>query len=194
MVWGTPGVVFQDVTGAPVPAETEVGRTSQIKEIAHRFSAHQFWLPDDTRYELRLLTQPVHRYQAPDLGILSSAVFIFCHSTNPEAALLIELAKDGSAAAKWRFALARIGHAEFHAHLDGKEVWTVPRADRVRPSSAYWAFTVTIGWRLHPGAPAYFGQFVLAVDTFSNAARSRGASSPIAPPLGHQISNSAVRA
>jgi len=137
-----PGVVFQDVPDAPTPADTEMARIRQIKEIANRFSAHQFWLPGHTRYELRLLTQPVHRYQAPEVGILSGAVFVFCHSTNPETAMMIELAKEGAAVPKWRFALARIGHAEFHVLLDDKEVWTVPRADREPASDAYWGFVL----------------------------------------------------
>jgi len=137
-----PGVAFTVVSDAPTPADTETARSRQFKEIARRFSAHEYWLPGDTRYELRLLTQPVHRYQSRDAGILSGAVFVFCHSTNPETAMLIELAKEGAAAPKWRFALARIGHAEFHVLLDDKEVWTVPRADRVPASDAYWGFVL----------------------------------------------------
>ena len=48
----------------PPPADAkEPGRLRQIKEIARRFTAHEFWDPDNSRFELRLLVQPVHRYR-----------------------------------------------------------------------------------------------------------------------------------
>ena len=45
--------------------------------------------------------------------------------------------------AKWHYALARLGSAEMHAEIDGKEVWNceVAGAGRFgRPSEPYWAF------------------------------------------------------
>lgn len=98
-----------------------------MRQLATRFTAHQFWDPDNQRSELRLLPHPAHRYQDPAAGLLDGALFLFCHSTNAELILLIEATKQGHAAPAWRYALARLGHAEFHALLDGREVWQAGR-------------------------------------------------------------------
>jgi hypothetical protein len=48
-----------DLTGAPVPDTKDAVRLRQFKEQARRFAAHEFWNPENDRYELRLLPQPV---------------------------------------------------------------------------------------------------------------------------------------
>ena len=132
-----PGVRWNDFPDAPAAAERPAARARQIKELAQKFAAHEFWDPDNSRYELRLLIQPVHKYSAPDSGLVDGAVFLICHETNPEVALLIEAAGEGGGA-KFRYALARLGHAELHVALDGREVWRQERVADTRPRDAYW--------------------------------------------------------
>jgi hypothetical protein len=112
-----------------------------MKALARRFSTHEFWDPNNSRYELRLLVSPLHRYEDEDVA--DGAVFGFVHGTNPEVLLLLETLKPkpGSKAG-WRYTFTRLGSAEMHAELDGKEVWTVPRAVGVvgAPIDPYWMF------------------------------------------------------
>ncbi|MGE5192582.1 MAG: hypothetical protein ACM3U2_08780 [Deltaproteobacteria bacterium] len=132
-----PGINWISFPDAPAPAERPAARARQIKELAQKFSAHEFWDPNNSRYELRLLIQPVHQYSEPDSGLLDGALFMLCHETNPEVALLIEAVSE-SGGPTFRYALARLGHAELHVALDEKEVWRQERVAATRPRDAYW--------------------------------------------------------
>jgi hypothetical protein len=111
-----------------------------MRSLARRFQAHQFWDPDNSRFELRLLAQPLHRYEDPDRGLVEGGLFILANNTNPEVVLLLEAARHDSGAAAWQYALARLGHAEMHVSLDDVEVWSVPRVDALPADSPYWLF------------------------------------------------------
>jgi hypothetical protein len=134
----TPGVTWTRFPDAAAPAERPVARARQIKELAQKFAAHEFWDPDNSRYELRLLIQPVHKYSDPENGLLDGAVFLICHETNPEVALLIEAVRSGEKEPEFRYALARLGHAELHVALAGTEVWRQDRVANTKPSDRYW--------------------------------------------------------
>jgi hypothetical protein len=128
------------VPEAPAPLEREPQRLRQMKEIARRFTAHEFWDPDNSRFELRLLVQPVLRYRDENRGILDGAAFVLAHGTNPEVILLIEA--HGAQPPQWRYSLARLGSAEMHVELDGREVWMRGRTPGVVgvPTDPYWLF------------------------------------------------------
>jgi hypothetical protein len=121
-----------------------------MKEIARRFTAHEFWDPDNSRFELRLLVQPVHRYRDERLGILDGAAFVLAHGTNPEAILLVEAHR--AQPTQWRYSLARLGSAELHAELDGREVWKRERTPGVvgSPTDPYWLFVSPAEFRAEP--------------------------------------------
>jgi hypothetical protein len=119
---------FQPFLGAPAPAETAVVRLRQMKEFAQKFSAHEFWEPQNSRFELRLLAQPVHRYDDAEKGIIDGTLFIIAHGTNPEATLFIEAAKEKDQdATRWRFGIGRSSQAELVILYDDKEVYHEPR-------------------------------------------------------------------
>lgn len=130
------------VSDAPTPDDRPSTRLRQIKDIARRFTAHEFWDPDNSRFELRLLVQPVHRYSDQAAGIQDGAAFIIAHGTNPEAVLLIEALGSVPNEARWHYALARSSHAEAHIELDGQEVWKSDRfnATNEGPTRNYWLF------------------------------------------------------
>ena len=46
---------LKDVPGVPAAAADPALRQRQLKQIAARFTGHQFWDPNNTRYELRRL-------------------------------------------------------------------------------------------------------------------------------------------
>ncbi len=135
---------FMAVADAPSPSAKENVRLRQIKEIARRFEAHEFWDPENSRFELRLLVQPVHRYSDSAAEVHDGAVFVFAHGTNPEALLLIEAVGPTIEKAKWQYGLARTSNAEVHVELDGKEVWMQPRikGGSTRPSDPYIVFSL----------------------------------------------------
>jgi len=156
-----PGLVVADVRGrerwtprstqlelkafpsTSAPAERASIRLRQMKELARRFSAHEYWGPENSRYELRLLIQPVYRYRDPDSKLLDGAAFVLAHDTNPEILLFIEAYGDPATKRTWQYGFARLGSAELHANLDRKEVYTQRRAPGVvgRPTDPYWLFS-----------------------------------------------------
>jgi hypothetical protein len=132
----TAGAAAQALPGSPRPAEDEAKRLRQMRDMARRFRAFEFFDPIGQtrmeRYELRLLPQPVHRYADPKSGLLDGAIFFFAYGTNPEIALLIEARREGKdeSGPSWTCGLARIAGAELHVELDHGEVWQQPRVRR----------------------------------------------------------------
>jgi hypothetical protein len=132
-----PGISLRSLTGAPQPAERDAGRLTQLRALAREFGVVQreYFDQAGARSELRLLSNPIHRYRDPDRGILEGALFAFVHGeTNPEAILLVE-ALAGADAAAWQFDFVRLGHAEMWARRGGEEVWHVERLDGLNPNS-----------------------------------------------------------
>jgi len=131
-------VAVEGMTVAP----SERLRLRQMKEIAGRLAGHEFWDPDNSRYELRLLVQPVHRYADPEQEIVDGTTFVLAHGTNPEILVFVEAAGPSSEKAQWQIAATRLGSAELHLALDDREIWTVPRTPNVvgQPSDPYWLF------------------------------------------------------
>jgi hypothetical protein len=133
----------QAIPDAAAPAAKEGQRLRQIKDLARRFEAHEFWDPDNSRFELRLLVQPVLRYSDAKASLQDGAVFVMAHGTNPEALLLIEAVGKSVEESRWHCGFARLGSAEIHVELDGKEVWKVDRAAGITgtPLDSYWLFS-----------------------------------------------------
>jgi hypothetical protein len=139
--WKTASSHFElkDVPDAPTVSLQPAMRLRQMKEISRRFQAHEFWDPDNSRFELRLLVQPVHRYADESQSVIDGAVFVLAHDTNPE--ILVQLEAHGdSSDARWKVSFSRLGSAELHVLLDGTEFWTVPRTPNVvgQPTDPYW--------------------------------------------------------
>jgi hypothetical protein len=122
---------FQDLPDAPRPAEKPVQRLAQMRQIAERFTIVDIFgrFDDDVQhYNLRLMTQPVYRYEEADEKI-DGAMFVFAQGTNPEAVLLVEALREGENPG-WRYGFAPTTTYELTAHLGGEEgpvVWTKPR-------------------------------------------------------------------
>ena len=133
---------FAAIADAPAPAEARPARLRQLKDLARRFTAHEFWDPNNSRFELRVLPQPVHRYHDPAEQIQEGGVFVVAHGTNPEAVLLVEARGASLAEARWQYALVRSSSAEVRVELDGREVWSVSRVPNIGggPTETYWLF------------------------------------------------------
>lgn len=133
-------VAPKPLIGAPLPDQNEGIRLRRLKEQARRFSAYERWDPDNSRFEMRLLVQPVHRYRDDERQIIDGAVFLLAVDNNPQIVLLIEMLAAETSGSRWQYLLARVSSAELHVALDGQEVWTRHRTPGIvgLPTDPYW--------------------------------------------------------
>ena len=68
------GIEPQTMNAAPATAGGQVSRLREMKEIASRFKA-TIVKPQNNREEMRLLSRPVFRYEAPAGNLVDGAVF-----------------------------------------------------------------------------------------------------------------------
>jgi hypothetical protein len=89
-VWApsSAGVTFRPVPGAAKPASTSAERLRQLRGLAREFQGVVD--PDKGKTELRLLSQPLFRYEGGLNGSPDGALFAFVLTTDPEAVLVIE--------------------------------------------------------------------------------------------------------
>lgn len=123
-VWAprTAGVSWQPVPSAPPVPPNPRGRLSQMKTLARNFSA-TLERRTGEKDELRLLPQPLLRYQGDDKKA-DGALFSFSLGTDPEAILLLEAGLEGGSPG-WQFAFARYHFLDLRATYQGREVWHV---------------------------------------------------------------------
>jgi len=132
---------LKDVPAAPAPPTDPAQRQRQLKLLAQKFTGHQFWDPDNSRYELRRLDRPLHTYRDEAGGVLDGSLYTLANGTNPEILLFVEARADPESGGKavWRYAVGRLAHAELHMEYDGKEVFNAPRGNRVSGrDKPYW--------------------------------------------------------
>ena len=124
-IWdtGRADVAFRELARESAPADKDTRRTQQMREIARRFAA-ELVHPSKGRNVLRLMPQPVYRYEKLPEKVLDGALFTFVQGTDPEVFLLIEAEKTDEGG-RWRYALSRMNMYELHVKLDDKEVWNV---------------------------------------------------------------------
>ena len=134
-------VELKDVPGAPVPAAETAQRQLQMKLLAKKFTGHEFWDPNNSRYELRRLERPLYTYKDVEGGVLDGGLYTLANGTNPEIMLFLEARVDPNDDTKtaWQFVVGRSAHAELHLEYDGKEVYEAPRGYRVSGRTLpYW--------------------------------------------------------
>ncbi|HLJ10391.1 MAG TPA: hypothetical protein VKU82_04345 [Planctomycetaceae bacterium] len=122
-VWSpkTAGVTFRPIPDAPAPAETPRLRLTQMKNMARDFSARMVDL-EGQQSDLRLIPQPLIRYEPKDKSILDGALFSFSIGTDPEVILLIEAREAGDRLA-WHYAFARFHYVNLTVNYKDSEVW-----------------------------------------------------------------------
>jgi hypothetical protein len=102
-----------DGTTKPDQDETEIQQAARTLVEGIKLAV----IAGDERQQLDLLEHPVLRY-----------------GDIPRANVAVKEA----GAAKFRYALARLGHAELHVEFDGKEVWRQERVAGTSPRDPYW--------------------------------------------------------
>jgi hypothetical protein len=132
---------LKDIPAATAPAADAPLRQRQLKLLAEKFSGHEFWDPNSSRYELRLLKRPLYTYRDEDSGVLEGGLFTLANGTNPEILFFVEARVDPDNRSKriWQYTVGRLAHAELHLKYDGKEVFEAPRGNKVSgPDQPYW--------------------------------------------------------
>ena len=109
------------VSGAAEVADTAALRLVQMRTLARKFTAS---VSDRRagRQELRLLTQPIHRYASPRDGLIDGGVFAFAKGTNPEVLLIIEAIAAANETG-WRIGWARMTSRECEVRDGENVVW-----------------------------------------------------------------------
>jgi len=105
----TPGTRFAELAGAPPPADSARARLGQMRSLAREFTTELADKRggDEVVRKLRLLDQPVYRYESPSHKVIDGGLFAFVEGTDPEAWLILE-AIESQKGRGWRFALARM--------------------------------------------------------------------------------------
>jgi hypothetical protein len=118
---------------APAPEATAKRRSLQMRELARSFAAHT--IDDhDVRWQLRLLSRPLYRYEMAGGDLIEGALFAFVSDagTDPEIVLVLEAVKDGGKTT-WRYRTVRFSISSLYVQYKGKEVWKSLREDPTGP-------------------------------------------------------------
>jgi hypothetical protein len=126
-----------DFDEAPMPANTPRARLAQMRELSRRFTTQEKYRSE--KIGLRLLTQPIDRYEDAAAGILDGAMFVFANGTNPELGLLLECSET-----QWSYGLFRLTGARLLAQLDGKWVLQLAGIGGLPIDAPYTAMSHTI--------------------------------------------------
>ena len=136
-----PGIEFLRLKEAPAPADSARQRLTQMKSLARRFRAEAIKGPpayqENDVYQLRLLTQPILRFQDLQSPELEGAVFAFAMDTDADVLLLIEnRIRDGLPG--WEYAIARTNPFDLKAWCDDTQVWSQERIQTLDPDQPYF--------------------------------------------------------
>jgi hypothetical protein len=139
------GVKFAPLPDAPAPADSPRQRLRQMRDLAARFTAQKTTREDQENRDLRLLTQPVERYESKRNDVVDGALFALVEHTDPEIFLVLE-ARTEDGKTQWQYACVRMTSLRLAVSLDGREVWLaeqlVWRDALNRKDLPYTAFTI----------------------------------------------------
>lgn len=112
---------------SPQPRDLPRLRLTQMKAIAREFSGRTELPQAKSQQEMRLLSNPLHQYAAPEQNVVDGGVFgLTSNGTNPDVLLLIEALGTPQEKSHWRYAVVGMtGDAADVTH-QGKKVWSKP--------------------------------------------------------------------
>ena len=132
-----PGWEFRPVPMVPAASADPKVRVRQAREIARRFSANSID-HDERRWELRLVTKPIHEFDVPRPSqVQCGSLFVLCQGTDPELILSIE-ARQQDAEFRWHYAAASFTDYALRLRLDDKAVWSAERRS-IGPLLPHWS-------------------------------------------------------
>jgi hypothetical protein len=119
-----PGIEPARIAGAPVPADTAALRLTQMRDLAREFSATTTL--DGVNQDLRLLSQPLYRYESNLADVVDGALFTFVTGTDPELMLVIEARRTAGAPA-WHFGAGRFTDLDLTLRHKEASLWKYER-------------------------------------------------------------------
>jgi hypothetical protein len=116
-----PGIQLEKIAEAPVPANTAALRLTQMRDLAREFSATTNL--DGVEQDLRLVPQPLYRYESKLPDVVDGALFTFVTGTDPELMLVIEACRiTGSTV--WHFGAGRFTDLALTLRRKQTTLWT----------------------------------------------------------------------
>lgn len=123
-------VKLERLPGSAAPEDSPSRRLIQMRAIGRQFSAHSVDNREE-RWQLRLLTQPLYRYQQPDADTIDGALFAFVTSAGADPELILALeARRSAEGAAWYYRLLRFSDSNLYVERGSQQVWTSIRDDR----------------------------------------------------------------
>jgi len=116
------GIQLALLPDAPEPAASPVRRLRQMRELAGRFSGSKVTREEREKRDLRVLPQPVMRYESRHHQVTDGALFALVEATDPEIFLVIE-ARPHEGDLRWHYALARMNSLWLAASYNGQQIW-----------------------------------------------------------------------
>ncbi len=149
----TSGIVMKDVPDAISPAEKAPARLAQMRNMLRQFSARSID-QSDKPWELRLMSQPLVRYEPVDrTDLIDGAVFAFAQGTDPEILVVFEAQrnsdkqnndKQNNDKIVWKYGCGRFSDYRLEMkHLE-QIVWNVPANDFSNQNGVYFAPSVEV--------------------------------------------------
>lgn len=115
---------LKEIEGAKKPASSRRLRLVQMRAIARSFKGTQF---QNGEQPLRMLPQPIYRYEKESDESLDGAIFAFLRETDLETILVIEAAKQKDGPAVWKFDCSRVSISPQQVEYKDRVAWSVPR-------------------------------------------------------------------
>lgn len=127
------GAEFAPLRGTDAPTGKGPALLVQARNLARRFSASEDFrttpTSDATKFELRLVTQPLFQYQSAEQGVLLGCVFAFVNGTDPEVLLVLEARSAGTSGtaqpSAWHYLLCPMTCWKTAAEFDKQPIWSV---------------------------------------------------------------------
>ena len=118
------GITLEKVPGAPAVEATAAKRLLQMRSLGRQFGGYTVdWRKQ--RWELRLLPQPLYRYEKPQGDILDGALLALVTDAGPDPEVLVLM--EARRYDAWRYALLRFSDSSLYVQHNGKDVWSAAR-------------------------------------------------------------------
>jgi hypothetical protein len=152
VVWSPtrPGLEFKPIPGAPAPADSAAGRLRQMRALAQEFTSRQTNRAG-VDSAMRLLSQPLYRYDINKGGVIDGGLFTMVQATCPEIILLIEARRTRNGTPEWQFGATRMHGIDERLYHQGKLIWRAPEipwSQIIDQREIFWGFRVEM-----PGRP-----------------------------------------
>lgn len=130
---------------APAPQDSPRLRLTKMRRLAGQLRANKSTRENVTR-DLRLLSDPVYRYESDDPTVLDGALFVFVEGTDPEVFLLIEARAGANEERKWMYGLGRMNSVRLRVLQGADVLWEAPALTMSdvhdRPDKPYTALRI----------------------------------------------------